>query len=57
MNPPTEWAEVFDKRSSGGSDTDSNPWNSAPMSDVEGGGGWANFASDPFALKVRGKIC
>ncbi|CAL4070249.1 unnamed protein product, partial [Meganyctiphanes norvegica] len=50
-----DWAEVFDKRSSGGStsDSDVNPWQSAPMSDTTANSGWADFGTfggskDPF---------
>lgn len=47
-----DWAEVFDKRSSGGQNSGPeepvNPWQSAPMSDTSDNTGWADFGGNVF---------
>ncbi|XP_069953265.1 serine/threonine-protein phosphatase 6 regulatory subunit 3 isoform X6 [Cherax quadricarinatus] len=49
---PDDWAEVFDKRSSGGQnscpDEPINPWQSAPMADTSDNTGWADFGGNVF---------
>ncbi|KAG7163428.1 putative Serine/threonine-protein phosphatase 6 regulatory subunit 3-like 2 [Homarus americanus] len=48
-----DWAEVFDKRSSGGeggsSSEPANPWQSAPMADTSDNSGWADFGGNVFS--------
>ncbi|XP_063599726.1 serine/threonine-protein phosphatase 6 regulatory subunit 3-like isoform X6 [Penaeus indicus] len=49
---PDDWAEVFDKRGSGGEnggDEPVNPWQSAPMSDTSENSGWADFGGSGFS--------